>query len=67
MQIVTGAQNVHEGDLVPAALHNSQLPGGVHITKGKLRGVDVQRYALLPQGAGPDHCTISPTLSRTAS
>ena len=37
-QIVTGAQNVHEGDLVPAALHNSYLPGGVHITKGKLRG-----------------------------
>ena len=39
VQIVTGAQNVHEGDLVPAALHNSWLPGGIHITKGKLRGV----------------------------
>ena len=38
IQIVTGAQNVHEGDLVPVALHNSWLPGGVHITKGKLRG-----------------------------
>ena len=38
VQIVTGAQNVHVGDLVPAALHNSWLPGGVHITKGKLRG-----------------------------
>ena len=38
VQIVTGAQNVHEGDLVPAALHNSWLPGSVHITKGKLRG-----------------------------
>ena len=38
IQIVTGAQNVHEGDLVPVALHNSYLPGGVHITKGKLRG-----------------------------
>ena len=38
VQIVTGAQNVHDGDLVPAALHNSWLPGGVHITKGKLRG-----------------------------
>lgn len=37
-QIVTGAQNVREGDLVPAALHNSYLPGGIHITKGKLRG-----------------------------
>ena len=39
VQIVTGAQNVKEGDLVPTALHNSWLPGGVHITKGKLRGV----------------------------
>lgn len=38
VQIVTGAQNVQVGDLVPAALHNSWLPGGVHITKGKLRG-----------------------------
>ena len=38
VQIVTGAQNVKVGDLVPAALHNSYLPGGIHITKGKLRG-----------------------------
>ncbi len=39
VQIVTGAWNVHEGDLVPAALHNSMLPGGKKISKGKLRGV----------------------------
>ena len=39
VQIVTGAQNVKQGDLVPTCLHNSWLPGGVHITKGKLRGV----------------------------
>ena len=38
-QIVTGAWNIHEGDLVPVAKHNSLLPGGVKITKGKLRGV----------------------------
>ncbi len=38
IQIVTGAQNVKQGDLVPVAKHNSWLPGGVHITKGKLRG-----------------------------
>ena len=38
VQIVTGAQNVKVGDLVPAALHNSWLPGNIHITKGKLRG-----------------------------
>ena len=39
IQIVTGAQNVKVGDMVPVAKHNSWLPGGVHITKGKLRGV----------------------------
>ncbi len=39
VQICTGAWNVHAGDLVPVALHNSLLPGGVKITKGKLRGV----------------------------
>ena len=39
VQIVTGAWNIHVGDLVPVALHNSTLPGGKKITKGKLRGV----------------------------
>ena len=38
VQIVTGAWNVHVGDLVPVALDNSTLPGGKTITKGKLRG-----------------------------
>lgn len=39
VQIVTGAQNVAEGDLVPTALDNSLLPTGQVIKKGKLRGV----------------------------
>lgn len=39
IQIVTGAKNVFEGALVPCALDNSTLPGGVKIKKGKLRGV----------------------------
>ena len=38
-QIVTGAWNIHVGDLVPVARHKSLLPGGVKIEKGKLRGV----------------------------
>ena len=38
-QIVTGAQNVHAGDNVPAALHDSHLPNGAHIKRGKLRGI----------------------------
>ena len=40
IQIVTGASNLKVGDIVPAALHNSTLPGGVKIKKGKLRGVE---------------------------
>ena len=39
VQIVTGAKNVFEGAFVPVAKHKSSLPGGVKITKGKLRGV----------------------------
>ena len=39
VQIVTGAQNVKEGDLVRVAKHKSTLAGGVKIEKGKLRGV----------------------------
>ena len=39
IQIVTGAQNVFEGALVPAALPVAHLPGGVVIKSGKLRGV----------------------------
>ena len=39
VQIVTGAWNIHQGDVVPVALHNSTLPGGKKITKGKLRGI----------------------------
>lgn len=40
IQIITGAQNLKPGDLVPAALDNSRLPGGVEIHKGKLRGLE---------------------------
>lgn len=39
IQIVTGAPNVFESAVVPVAKHKSCLPGGVKITKGKLRGV----------------------------
>ncbi len=39
VQIVTGAPNVFEGAILPIAKHKSTLPGGIKITKGKLRGV----------------------------
>lgn len=40
LQIVTGAPNVKPGQIVPVAKHQSRLPGGVTIKKGKLRGVE---------------------------
>ncbi len=40
VQIVTGAKNVFEGALVPVAKDGADLPGGTHIKKGKLRGVE---------------------------
>lgn len=40
VQIVTGASNVNEGNLVPAALEGACLPNGIKIKKGKLRGVE---------------------------
>ena len=39
VQIVTGAWNVHEGDLVPVALDGALLPTGAEIRSGSLRGV----------------------------
>lgn len=39
VQIVTGAQNVFAGAMVPVAKSPSKLPGGVNIKAGKLRGI----------------------------
>ncbi|HCR82942.1 MAG TPA: phenylalanine--tRNA ligase subunit beta [Lachnospiraceae bacterium] len=49
VQIVTGANNIHEGDKIPVVLaggrvagghDGSKTPGGIKIKKGKLRGVE---------------------------
>lgn len=39
IQIVTGANNISEGDYVPIALVGSTLPDDIKIKKGKLRGI----------------------------
>lgn len=39
IQIVTGATNVNEGDLVPVVMVNGRIADGTKIKKGKLRGV----------------------------
>ncbi len=40
IQIVTGANNIKEGDLVPIATNGASLPSGIKIKKGKLRGIE---------------------------
>ena len=40
VQIVTGASNVFEGAIVPAAIPVAKLPGDITIKAGKLRGVE---------------------------
>jgi phenylalanyl-tRNA synthetase beta chain len=39
LQIVTGAPNVAEGQIVPVAMLGAHLPNGLKISKSKLRGV----------------------------
>ena len=40
LQIVTGANNIKVNDIVPIAKDGAELPGGVKIKTGKLRGID---------------------------
>ncbi len=40
LQIVTGANNVKVGDIVPIAKDGSTLPNDIHIKKGELRGIE---------------------------
>lgn len=39
LQVVTGAPNVAEGQVVPVAMIGAHLPNGQKISKGKMRGV----------------------------
>ncbi|MDD4321074.1 MAG: phenylalanine--tRNA ligase subunit beta, partial [Acidaminococcaceae bacterium] len=40
VQILTGAQNVQQYDIVPVAVVGSQLPSGMKLKKAKMRGLD---------------------------
>ena len=52
VQIITGAQNVKQGDFVPVATVGANLPSGKHIEKATLRGVD--SYGMLCGGSEVD-------------
>ena len=66
VQIVTGAKNVNEGDLVPVVLDGGRVatdhdgkkvPGGTKIKKGKLRGVlsNGMMCSIFELGSSPDY------------
>jgi len=40
LQIITGANNINVGDIVPIAKDGAELPNGVSIKKGQLRGLE---------------------------
>ncbi len=40
VQILTGAQNVRQNDIVPVAVVGSRLPNGMKLKKAKMRGLD---------------------------
>ncbi len=40
LQILTGAQNVHQYDVVPVAVSGSRLPSGMELKPVKMRGLD---------------------------
>ncbi len=78
VQIVTGADNVYEGAVVPVALHGSKLPIGIKIKKSKLRGAvsegmlcSEEELGLLEKSSGimilPDTTEIGKDIVETLS
>lgn len=57
-QIVTGATNVKEGDVIPVAVEGARLAGGLVIKKAKLRGVESRGMLCSGQELGLDPRTM---------
>jgi phenylalanyl-tRNA synthetase beta chain len=58
LQIVTGAPNVREGQVVPVAVVGARLAGGVTIKKAKLRGVESRGMLCSGEELGLDPATL---------
>ena len=77
-QIVTGAQNLTVGDMVPVCLDNSTLPDGRKIKKGKLRaiismkeleekGIDLEKYYIdIINNADDEHVPVTKSAREAA-
>ncbi len=75
LQIVCGAKNIAEGDLVPVALVGASLPGGIRIKQSAIRGVDssgmlcsAKELGVAEDGEGilqlPKHAKLGDPVSR---
>ena len=58
VQIVTGATNVAEGQVVPVAVVGAKLAGGLVIKKAKLRGIESRGMLCSGQELGLDPSTM---------
>ncbi len=60
LQIVTGAPNVKEGQIIPVAVHGAHLPGGVKIKRSKLRGIESNGMLCSAHELGFDDSVLLP-------
>lgn len=60
LQIVTGAQNVKVGDVIPVALVGAELPIGLKIKKSKLRGIESKGMLCSGQELDMDKKILAP-------
>lgn len=58
LQIITGAQNINEGDIVPVALSGAVLPGGIKIEDSSFRGLTSQGMMCSPKELNLDTKTL---------
>jgi len=60
LQVVCGAPNIKEGDIVPLALVGARLPDGTKLKKNKIRGVESQGMMCSERelGMSEDHSGI---------
>lgn len=58
LQIVTGADNVREGHVIPVAIHGAKLPNGLKIKKSKLRSVESNGMLCSGQELGMDTASL---------
>lgn len=60
LQIICGASNMKEGDLVPTALVGSSLPGGIKVGQRKMRGIESfgMMCSARELGLGEDHAGL---------